>query len=148
MNPAAEGATGRPGVSDLKSEGWTDRAIRGVGAYAKPALSVIVTASSGNLDWNTSLASVVKECAWLGAELIVVQPCEATVDPTEFPYNVRMVRAPADASGPQLRRLGMAAASGDIITMLDGPPIDARWASGLLSHLGHAPEPPERQAAS
>lgn len=108
-----------------------------------PSLSVVVASFRERPLVDACLASLLPQCRALGAETIVARACSDPVEIAEMEAaypSVRFVRAPADATIPQLRAAGMAAAGGDIVALTEDHCVVAPdWVPQLLrAHAGDA----------
>ena len=61
---------------------------------------------------------------------------------------MRLIRAPADAAESQLRALGLAAATGDIVMMLDDPASDHAWIDHVCEIGGNRSRPSADRSAA
>lgn len=102
-------------------------------------ISVTVAANRSPELLQACLASLVPQCTALGAELIVVRAGPATALgqlAREWP-TARVIAAPADASIPQLRGLGLQAATGDFVALTEDHCVAAPdWLSALVAAAG------------
>jgi GT2 family glycosyltransferase len=81
------------------------------------------------------LGSLLGQCQRMSAELLVARAATASdVAGLAKTYpSVRFVTAPADASIPQLRAIGMAQASGDVVALTEDHCIaDENWVEALM----------------
>jgi hypothetical protein len=81
------------------------------------------------------LGSLLGQCQRLSAELLVARAAAASdVASLAKTYpSVRFVTAPTDASIPQLRAIGMAQASGDVVALTEDHCIaDENWVEALM----------------
>jgi glycosyltransferase involved in cell wall biosynthesis len=109
-------------------------------AAVLPTISVVIASHREVALLDACLASIVPQCTRIGAELIVARAGEpddvaglARANPA-----ARFVAAPAGATIPQLRGLGMAEATGDIVALTEDHCIaDPHWLEALTRHTGH-----------
>lgn len=87
------------------------------------------------------------ERADLEVVLVYVGPRSAGPITGSFGARTRVVRAPADAAESQLRALGLTAATGDIVMMLDAPVADHDWIDHLCAIGGNGLRPPVDRSA-
>ncbi|MGI8497105.1 MAG: glycosyltransferase family 2 protein [Gemmatimonadaceae bacterium] len=104
-----------------------------------PTLSVVVASNRDRSLLDACLASLRGQCVRAGAELIVARAGlehEAAALRRVFP-GVRFIAAPADASIPQLRGIGMAEAAGDIVALTEDHCVaDEHWLETIARHAG------------
>jgi len=105
-----------------------------------PTVSVVVASNRDKALLHACLGSLLAQCQRLNAELLVARagtPADvATLAKTYA--SVRFVTAAADASIPQLRAIGMAQASGDVVALTEDHCIaDANWVEAL-THSAHS----------
>lgn len=96
-------------------------------ATAVPAFSVVMstTCEEGHL---ATVRSVAARCKELGAELVVALPRGVTCDTLRNEWTIRFVSVPDDATPPDVRRVAMAHATGDIVFVLDWSVLeDDEW---------------------
>ena len=96
----------------------------------RPSVSIVSVAQDDSAANLKALAERAVRCARLGAELIVVcasrQSTRSTV--SAISGSARLIYGPADATEPQLRAIGLAAATGDVIMLVDDPSTaDDAW---------------------
>ena len=107
---------------------------RGPKRGSAPTVSVVVASNRDKALLQACLGSLLSQCQRLNAELLVARAGNAS-DVTAFAKtypSVRFVTAPLDASIPQLRALGMAQASGDVVALTEDHCIaDANWVESL-----------------
>jgi GT2 family glycosyltransferase len=103
----------------------------------KPTLSVVVASNRERALLDACLSSLLPQCAQQGAELIVARassPNEVGALARAMPQ-VRFIAAPRDATIPQLRGIGMAEATGDIVALTEDHCIaDEHWVEVILRH--------------
>ncbi|MDQ6888391.1 MAG: glycosyltransferase [Gemmatimonadota bacterium] len=104
-----------------------------------PTISVVVASNRDRALLDACLGSLRPQCTRAGAELIVARAGldrEASALRRAFP-GVRFVSASEDASIPQLRAIGMAEASGDIVALTEDHCVaDEHWLETLTRHAG------------
>ena len=97
-------------------------------------MSVVVASNRDKALLQACLGSLLGQCQRLNAELLVARagvPADVAAIAKTYP-SVRFVTAPADASIPQLRAMGMAQASGDVVALTEDHCIaDANWVEAL-----------------
>ena len=102
-------------------------------------ISVTVAANRSLELLQACLASLVPQCTALSAELIVVRTGtagELGQLARDWP-TVRFIAAPSDASIPQLRGLGLQAATGDFVALTEDHCVAAPdWLSSLMAAAG------------
>jgi glycosyltransferase involved in cell wall biosynthesis len=102
-------------------------------------ISVAVAANRSPELLRACLASLVPQCRAHGADLIVVRtgsPTELAQLEHEWP-TARFIAAPPDASIPELRGLGLQAASGDFVALTEDHCVAAPdWLSALIEAAG------------
>ncbi len=107
---------------------------RGPRRGSAPTVSVVVASNRDKALLQACLGSLLGQCQRLKAELLVARagtPAEASALGKTYP-SVRFVAAPADASIPQLRAIGMAQASGDVVALTEDHCIaDENWVETL-----------------
>jgi glycosyltransferase involved in cell wall biosynthesis len=102
-----------------------------------PSFAVVI-ASIGARSWlAASLSALIPQCLRRGTELIVARadtPAAMTQLSAAYPY-VRFIAAPPRTDTSELRRLGLAASSGDVVALLDDTDErtlpDEQWLDGL-----------------
>ena len=107
---------------------------RGPKRGSNPTVSVVVASNRDKTLLHACLGSLLGQCQRLNAELLVARagsaPDVAALAKT-YP-GVRFVTAPAEASIPQLRAVGMAQASGDVVALTEDHCVaDANWVEAL-----------------
>jgi GT2 family glycosyltransferase len=95
---------------------------------------VVIASNRDRALLQACLGSLLGQCQRLSAELLVARAgaaAELTSLSKTYPA-VRFVPAPADASIPQLRAIGMAQASGDVVALTEDHCIaDENWVESL-----------------
>lgn len=96
----------------------------------RPSVSVVSVASDDGATLLRNMADRAAGWQRLGVELIIVcasrQSTRSTV--SAISGAARLIYGPADATEPQLRAIGFAAATGDVVMLLDDPTTaDDRW---------------------
>src|SRR6476620_10971664 len=94
---------------------------RGPKRGSGPTVSVVVASNRDKTLLQACLGSLLGQCQRLNAELLVARAGTASdVAALGKTYpSVRFVTAPADASIPQLRAMGMAQAAGDVVALTE-----------------------------
>lgn len=109
-------------------------ARRGPRRGSVPSISVVVASNRDKALLHACLGSLLGQCQHVGAELLVARAgsaADVAALGKTYPA-VRFVTAPADASIPQLRALGMAQASGDVVALTEDHCIaQANWLEAL-----------------
>ena len=107
---------------------------RGPKRGSGPTVSVVVASNRDKTLLQACLGSLLGQCQRLNAELLVARagtPADVAAIAKTYP-SVRFVTAAADASIPQLRAIGMAQASGDVVALTEDHCIaDANWVEAL-----------------
>src|SRR4051794_9037048 len=115
---------------------------RGPRRGSAPTVSVVVASNRDKALLHACLGSLLGQCQRMNAELLVARAgAPSDVAPLAKSYpSVRFVNAPVDASIPQLRAIGMAQASGDVVALTEDHCIaDENWVEALtLSASGDA----------
>jgi hypothetical protein len=103
-----------------------------------PTLSVVLIWRGERESLERCLTSLLPPCARVGAEVVVVRAAAALGDATSVAATgARFVHAPHDASVRQLRGLGMAEATGDIVALADErSALNGDWIATLLRRAG------------
>jgi GT2 family glycosyltransferase len=99
-----------------------------------PTVSVVVASNRDKALLQACLGSLLGQCQRLKAELLVARAGAASdVSALGKTYpSVRFIAAPVDASIPQLRAIGMAQASGDVVALTEDHCIaDENWVETL-----------------
>jgi hypothetical protein len=103
----------------------------------RPTVSVVVASNRERALLDACLASLLPQCARQGAELIVTRaasPNEVGALARAMPQ-VRFVAAPRDATIPQLRGIGMAEATGDIVALTEDHCVaENHWLEVIMRH--------------
>lgn len=102
-----------------------------------PAYAIVI-ASIGARSWlAASLSALIPQCLRRGTELIVARadtPAAMSQLSAAYPY-VRFIAAPPRTETSELRRIGLAASSGDVVALLDDTDErtlpDERWLERL-----------------
>jgi GT2 family glycosyltransferase len=107
---------------------------RGPRRGSAPTVSVVVASNRDKALLQACLGSLLGQCQRLNAELLVARagaPGDVASLAKTYP-SVRFVNAPIDASIPQLRAIGMAQASGDVVALTEDHCIaDENWVETL-----------------
>ena len=102
-----------------------------------PTISVVVASNRERALLATCLASLIPQCERASAQLIVAraaEPAEIAALNNATP-GVRFLAAPPSASIPQLRGLGMAEATGDIVALTEDHCVaDEHWVETMLQN--------------
>lgn len=107
---------------------------RGPRRGSAPTVSVVVASNRDKALLQACLGSLLGQCQRLNAELLVARAgASSDVAALGKTYpSVRFVTAPPDASIPQLRAIGMAQASGDVVALTEDHCIaDENWVEAL-----------------
>lgn len=111
--------------------------LRSAPGSESPAITIVVASNRARALLNSCLASLLPQCERASAELIVARAgTDAELDELrrEMP-GVRFVACPPTASIPELRGLGMAESTGDIVALTEDHCVaDASWVQTLLQH--------------
>jgi GT2 family glycosyltransferase len=110
-------------------------ARRGPKRGSAPTVSVVIASNRDKTLLHACIGSLLGQCQRLNAELLVARAgSSADVAALGKSYpSVRFVAAPADASIPQLRALGMGQAAGDVVALTEDHCIaDENWVEALL----------------
>lgn len=102
-----------------------------------PNITIVVASNRSRVLLNACLASLIPQCKRASAELIVARACTGweLVELRAAMPSVGFVAAPASATIPQLRGLGMAEATGDIVALTEDHCVaDDAWVETLLRH--------------
>lgn len=102
-----------------------------------PTVSVIVASNRSRALLNSCLASLRLQCSRSSAELIVARAGTAAElqELRAAMPDVRFVAAPLTANIPELRGLGMAESTGDVVALTEDHCIaDEAWVETLLQH--------------
>jgi GT2 family glycosyltransferase len=107
---------------------------RGTRRGSAPNVSVVVASNRDKTLLHACLGSLLGQCQRLKAELVVARAgvsSEVSALGKTYP-SVRFIAAPADATIPQLRAIGMGQASGDIVALTEDHCIaDENWVEAL-----------------
>ena len=107
---------------------------RGPRRGSAPTVSVVVASNRDKTLLHACLGSLLGQCQRLNAELLVARagsPQDVAALAKTYP-SIRFVNAPLDASIPQLRAIGMAQASGDVVALTEDHCIaDENWVEAL-----------------
>lgn len=105
-----------------------------------PTVSVVVASNRDKALLHACLGSLLGQCQRMNAELLVARAgaaADLAALGKTYP-SVRFVAAPPDASIPQLRAIGMAQASGDIVALTEDHCVaDTNWVEAL-THSANA----------
>lgn len=114
---------------------------RGLRLAAEPTHSIVLASTQPRGVLERRLAGLVRECEALGVELVVAratQPEELQELAEAFPYALFMP-APDGSTPRQLRAIGITAADGDVVTMVeDDRDIPAGWVADVRGSAGSA----------
>lgn len=100
-----------------------------------PLVSVVVASSRSADLLAACLDSLIDQCRWARAELIVARPADAENADAIFAArpSVRVVVTPSGTSVPMLRATGMRTATGDIVALTeDNCVADPNWVVALV----------------
>lgn len=115
-----------------------------------PTLSIVVSSRSDRQDLEACLGTLLPRCTPCEAEVIVVRAAGASEVASlgrAYPA-ARFIQAPHDATARQLRGIGMAEATGDIVALAnESSGMDAAWMCMLLRQAGAQELPPAERAA-
>lgn len=106
-------------------------------ADARPAISIVVASNRSRALLNSCLASLRPQCQRHSAEIIVARsgPTTELNELRRTMPDVHFVAAPPTASIPELRGLGMAESTGDIVALTEDHCVaDETWVETLLRH--------------
>ena len=122
---------------------------RGLRLGSAPTASVVVASASEQRVLDALLAWLVPACSARAIEVVVARNCS----PAEYHAleslwpGVLFMPAPDGAGVQQLRFVGISAADGDIVTMIDDTAVrDDSWIADLPSAPVADPEAPEASA--
>lgn len=108
---------------------------RGARRGSAPTVSVVIASNRDRALLQACLGSLLGQCQRLSAELLVARAgtgSEVSTIAKSYP-GVKFVTAPADASIPQLRAIGMAQAQGDVVALTEDHCIaDENWVEALM----------------
>jgi hypothetical protein len=110
---------------------------RGVRLAEVPLLSVLVTSRVERKRLETCLDVLVPDCRSLGAQVVVVRaadPAEIGELSAAYP-GVHFSAAPADTPEAELRVLGMAQVTGDIVVLRRDDPVAADWLASRIRRV-------------
>ena len=105
----------------------------------RPTISVVSVSRHGS---PSELGAMIEHCGrWVrhGVELVLVSPgpCTLSIKAAAARAGVRCIQGPADATEPHLRRLGFAAATGDVIMIVhDLLAADDSWIEHVKTMVG------------
>jgi hypothetical protein len=106
-----------------------------------PSITVVVASNRSRALLNSCLASLLPQCNRAVAELIVARACgaaELMELRAAFPL-ARFISAPATATIPELRGLGLAESTGDIVALTEDHCVaDPEWVE-TLQRNAHGP---------
>ncbi len=112
---------------------------RGLRLAAEPRHSVVLASTAPRELLERRLATLVRDCEALEVELVVAratQPEELASLAGRFPYALFMP-APDGCTARQLRAIGITAADGDVVTMLeDDRDIPEGWIAAVRGRAG------------
>ena len=112
---------------------------RGARRGSGPTVSVVVASNRDKSLLQACLGSLLAQCQRLNAELLVARAgasSEVSALGKTYP-SVRFIAAPAEATIPQLRAIGMGQAAGDIVALTEDHCIaDENWVEAL-THSAH-----------
>ena len=132
MTLPSAGTANRPG-----NDGVTNTRVRGPRRGSTPTISVVIASNRERHLLQACLASLTDQCARMRAEIVVARaatPPDAATLSKVYP-GISFLDAPADASIPELRALGMASATGDIVALTEDHCVaDERWLETLTQH--------------
>jgi hypothetical protein len=105
-----------------------------------PTLSVIVASRLDRSDLEACLEALLPSCASVGAEVVVVRTGTSSevTSLARVHGAARFVQAPHDATMRQLRGIGMAEATGDIVAITDEMGATPHWIGLLLRRASDA----------
>ena len=112
---------------------------RGARRGSAPTVSVVVASNRDKSLLHACLGSLLSQCQRLNAELVVARAgtsSDLSALGKTYP-SVRFISASPDATIPQLRAIGMAQASGDVVALTEDHCIaDENWVEAL-THCAH-----------
>ena len=94
---------------------------RGLRLAAEPTYSIVLASTQPRAVLEARLAPLLLECRALGVELVVVRsttPTETRELAATYPYALIMP-APDNSNVRQLRAIGITAADGDVVTLIE-----------------------------
>ena len=119
--------------SRVNTEG-TPSTRRGPRRGSTPTVSVVVASNRDKALLQACLGSLLGQCQRLNAELLVARAGSSSDlgALTKTYPSVRFIAAPVESTIPQLRALGMAQASGDVVALTEDHCIaDENWVEAL-----------------
>ena len=132
MTLPSAGPSGR-GASDTPQSGRVRAPRRG----STPTVSVVIASNRERHLLQACIASLQGQCEQMRAEIVVARaatPPDAHTLAKMYP-GISFLDAPADATIPELRALGMSAATGDIVALTEDHCVaDERWLETLTQH--------------
>ena len=112
---------------------------RGLRLGSEPRHSIVLASTQPREVLERRLSPLVRDCEALGVELVVAratQPEELAALAARFPYALFMP-APDGSTVRQLRAIGITAADGDVVTMLeDDCDVPEGWVAALRGRTG------------
>ena len=132
-------------MSHAAKGGHTPPGIRPVRLDDKPTVSVVISSRRGAIPLRNCLESLADQCAKHLPEIVVAGAVaeDERRQLTERYPQIRWVPADSDLDDLQLRRLGLAAAKGDIVAFTeDHRRLSSNWLGQLFSDSrsnGHSP---------
>ena len=106
-----------------------------------PEISIVVVSTRSRSVLTAFLSALVSPCLTAGVELLVVRAAPATelAEWRRIMPTVRWVAAPADATVAELRAIGMAESTGDVVRIAeDDRDLDVRWVHAVLGDRASA----------
>jgi hypothetical protein len=137
--------TGAPGTTPSAVPEREQRGLppgaRGLRLAAAPTHSVILASRQPRAVLEARLADLQAQCRALGVELVVARSTTAAEFAelvAAYPYALFMP-APDGSSMRQLRAIGLTAADGDVVTLLeDDREVPARWVAEVCATSARA----------
>lgn len=109
---------------------------RGLRLASEPTFSVVLASTRPRGELEACLRTLVEDCRAIGVELVVVRsttPAELASLATAHPYALFMP-APDGSTVRQLRAIGITAADGDVVALLeDGRGVAPGWVAAACS---------------
>jgi hypothetical protein len=132
--------TGLTGATSTTSPANEQRGLppgaRGLRLAAAPTHSVILASTQPRPVLERRLGGLLEQCRAAGVELVVARnttPAEMSDLVAAYPYALFMP-APDGSSVRQLRAIGLTAADGDVVTLLeDDRDVPAGWVAAVCS---------------
>lgn len=132
MTLPSTGPSARPAT-----DGATNARVRAPRRGSTPTISVVIASNRERHLLQACIASLVDQCEQMNAEIVVARaatPPDAATLAKIYP-TITFVDAPADATIPELRALGMSNAGGDIVALTEDHCVaDERWLETLAQH--------------